>query len=270
MTIEKGYVRTSGGQIHYRHVSGTGTPVVMFHRNPATSKCFERMMKLMVDTRPLYAFDTPGFGESFVPKGMPDILAYRDWMVEAIEALGLESVHIFAHHTGTHYATEMAVSHPELVKSLTLNGIAYFTPKTRAKIKDEYGNDIPLDVNGGYVSEVWKGIHQMFDINDTNLELLHEEFVSALASMTGRHQSLHAILDQDYRAPFAKVTCPMLAMCAKDDFLEFCFEDALEARPDAKKVILGKGRFFSPELDTSRTVDALNDFLDEVESSEPA
>ncbi len=265
MEIEKNYVRIADGQIHYRSMAGDGTPLVMFHRNPSSSLSYERMMKLMAGERPVYSFDTPGFGASFDPKGMPNMLDYRDWMMNALDALRLDQVHVFAHHTGTHFATEMAAAHPDRILSLALNGIAYFSPKIRKKIKDEYGQEIPLDPDGGYVSEIWKGVREMFDDYDLNLNLLHAEFIAALRAVPGRHQSLIAMLEQDYKAPYAKVKCPILAMCAKDDVLEFCFEDAIKANANVKAVKLGSARFFSPELDTARTVDALQEFIASVE-----
>lgn len=267
MEIEKAYVRINSGQIHYRHVPGDGTPLVMYHRNPSTSGCYDRMMKLMVGDRPLYAFDTPGFGESFSPRGLPSIQDYRDWMLEALDVLELREVHIFGHHTGTHFATEMAIARPHQVKSLLLNGIAYFSHKARKKIIDEYGHEIPLDVNGGYVSEIWKGVSEMFSLYDMSLEMLHEEFLSALRSMDGRRQALIAIMEQDYKAAFDKVRCPVLAMYAKDDVLEFGLEDVLKARPETRSIKLGGARFFSPERDTSRTVDAVSAFIAEVDQS---
>lgn len=265
MTITKGYANTPSGQIHYRHVPGTGTPVVFYHRTPATSKCFERMLLLMAGGRPLFAFDTPGFGESFRPSGMPSIDAYADWMLEALSDIGLQKVHVFGHHTGTNFSTEMAIKAPERIASITLNGIMYFGERIRKQIMDENADEIHLDVNGGYVSEIWKGVSEMFSLYDMSLEMLHEEFVSMLNSIDGRYQALIAILEQDYKSAFAKITCPILLMSAKDDPLEPLLENALAARPDAKAVILGDARFFSPERDTSRTVDALKLFLSEVE-----
>ena len=108
--IRKAYVDAANDQIHYLYSNGQGIPLLLFHRTPASSVIYERMMKKMMGSRPIFALDTPGFGESFNPKGMPSVIDYRDWFCEAIDNLGISSFHIYAHHTGTHIATEIAVT----------------------------------------------------------------------------------------------------------------------------------------------------------------
>jgi pimeloyl-ACP methyl ester carboxylesterase len=74
--IRKAYADTPAGQMHYRFVPGPGTPLVMYHRAPASSVSFVRMMELMAGGRALYAFDLPGFGNSFAPPGSPTAVDY--------------------------------------------------------------------------------------------------------------------------------------------------------------------------------------------------
>ena len=105
--IKKSYVNINSGQIHYRYIEGDGLPLLFFHRTPSSSIMFERLMFEMKNDRPLFAFDTPGFGESFNPVGMPSLEDYRDWFIEVINKIGLDQFHIYAHHTGTHIASEI-------------------------------------------------------------------------------------------------------------------------------------------------------------------
>ena len=51
--IKKAYIDTESGQIHYRYLSGNGTPLLFFHRTPASSIMFEKMMLEMKDERPM-------------------------------------------------------------------------------------------------------------------------------------------------------------------------------------------------------------------------
>ncbi len=103
--IRKAYVDIGNGQIHYLYIKGQGTPLLLFHRTPASSVIYKRMMKKLVGSRPIYALDTPGFGESFNPDGMPDIKDYRDWFCEPIDKLGVSSFHAYGHQTGRHMYT---------------------------------------------------------------------------------------------------------------------------------------------------------------------
>ncbi len=264
MTIKKAYVEIGDGQVHYRTVSADGgTPLVFFHRAPSSSLSFEKMMTMMADERPLYAFDTPGYGQSFDPPGMPDMLAYRDWMFEAIDAVGLDRFHIFGHHTGTHFGTEMAAAHPDRVVSLMLNGIAYLTADERAQFRAGMSPPQVPDPDGKYamqIFEVLKGMSKSFDA-----ETLHQDYVGSLRSLAGRQQSFNAVWNQDYPAALAKVSCPILATSAEDDLFAGYLDRVAEAHPHAKKVVLGPAMIWTPELDTERVVQVVRAFLNKVE-----
>jgi NADPH:quinone reductase-like Zn-dependent oxidoreductase len=105
--IEKFYARTSQGQVHGRRVDGSGEPVVPLHRTPVSSAGFVRVLRFLAARgQAAIALDTPGFGASFVPEGAPSAADYGRWLLEAIDALGLDRFHLAAHHTGTHFAAE--------------------------------------------------------------------------------------------------------------------------------------------------------------------
>ena len=266
MAIKKAYVDIAAGQIHYRMVpGGAGTPLAFYHRTPASAVSFEPMMAMMAGDRPLFAFDTPGFGQSFDSDGMPKMIDYARWMIEALDALDLPSVHIFGYHTGSHIATEMALVEPARVSSLMLNGIAYLTADERAQFKKMMSHPKPPDETGDYLKTTWKTISGLF--SDFDPELTPVEYWGALRAMDGRRQIHTAIREDDYRHMLARVTCPILALCAEDDLLRPYFDRVKEDRPDAKWVVTGPARFFSPELDTARTVKEVRGFLTELEKN---
>ena len=263
MAIKKAYVETPSGQLHYRHAPGPGMPLVFFHRTPANSASFEKMMRLMDGERPLYAFDTPGFGQSFDPPGMPSMAAYAGYMLAALDTLGLARVHIFAHHTGTHFATELAAAHPARVAALMLNGIAYLTRQERDNFRGLVKPPRAPDTDGAYLLDTWKSISNLFPAFDP--ELLPEEFCAALRATRGREQAFAAVCDQDYPATLARVASPILATCAEDDMWRDVFDRIFVDRPDAKRVLLGPAKFFTPEYDAVRAVGVIRTFLDEIE-----
>ena len=264
MTIKKAYVDTEGGQVHYRFVPGDGMPLAFYHRTPASSLSFERMMTMMSGERPLYAFDTPGFGGSFDPPGMPRMHDYRDWMLQALDGLDIGALDIFAHHTGTHIATEMAVAEPHRVRSLMLNGIAYWSADQRRQFQEQLSGHLPPDPEGAYLKATWNIISGLFA--DFDPKLTHLEFTAAIRALDGRHQAHTALFSEDFTGAFKQIACPLLCMCAEDEMLRPWFQDALDAQPQAQSAILGPARYFSPELDTERTVQAVREFLKDVES----
>lgn len=263
--IRKAYADTENGQIHYRYISGVGTPLLCFHRNPASSESFEPMMRTMTGTRPLYAFDTPGFGDSFNPADLPSIADYKDWMLEALTDMGITRAHIYGHHTGVHIGTAIAIERPDLVESLTLNGITYWSATTREAFRAKLPMPVAPDENGDYVAQTWKRIRGMF--NDYDPVLVHREFASAIRSQRGAYQATHAVLQSDYPSQFAKLTCPLLVMCADGEMVMACFQEVLDAKPEVRSKILAKVQYFSPELDTDNLVAEVNDFLEDVEAA---
>ena len=215
-------------------------------------------------SRPIFALDTPGFGESFNPEGMPSVIDYRDWFCEAIDNLGISSFHIYAHHTGTHIATEIAVYWKNRVQSLMLNGVAYLTEKERLEFAKKILPATRPDEDGRYLMETWKIIKSLFPSFDRNL--VHLEFIGALRAMDGRDQAFRAIWDQEFTKVLRQVECPVFAMSAANDFFAGYLDRIKENIPSARIALLGNAIVASPELDTDNTVRLLNEFMSDVES----
>ena len=219
----------------------------------------------MKDERPMYAFDTPGFGESFNPEGMPSLIDYRDWLCEAIDAIGIGQCHIYAHHTGTHIASEIALERPEQVLSLCLNGAAYLTGQERQVFKDNFTPAIEPDEEGNYLLDTFNLIKTLFPKFDP--ELVDLELRGALRSKQGRNQAFTAIWEQDFIKVLQKITCPVFVMSAEDDF--FIEQVALiaKAHPEINTAVLGQSRIVSPELKTKEIVDLIRLFINRSEKS---
>ncbi len=86
------------------------------------------MLELLATTRAAVALDTPGFGQSFRPEGRPSAREYGRWLLDAVDALGIDRFHLCAHHNGTHFAAEIALLAPARVRSLLLSGVLHAAP----------------------------------------------------------------------------------------------------------------------------------------------
>ncbi len=259
MSIIKAYVEIPDGQIHYRYAHGNGEPIVFFHRTPSSSLSFEPMMRLLANGRPLYAFDTPGFGHSFTPPGMPSIADYGKWMKDALDALEINKCSIFGNHTGVNIAVELARAHPHLVSALILNGIAYYQAEERRAFRDRIRKPMEPDAEGTYVQETWKMVTGLLGKNDPHL--LHEEFLGAMHAIAGRHQAFSAVVEQDLPAGLRHAPCPILALTAHDDIFRDKFDVLLSDNPTISGKVLGSGGICSPERDAEANARALLTFL---------
>ncbi len=264
MTIKKAYVDTPDGQIHYRFIAGSGTPLIFFHRTPASSVTFEKMMGGLAGDRALYAFDTPGFGASFDPPGTPTIVSYANWLMAAVDSLDLGVFHIYGHHTGTHIATEIAASQPERVRTLMLNGVAYLTAEEREQFRQKIGTAAQPDPDGKYLQVVFELMKSLFP--EWDAELVHREFTGAMRSTFTRDAAFNAIWNQDFPTVLAKVHCPILVLSCEDDLFAPYLDRIKSAHPDTTIVMQGPGRVAAPELDTENSVRIVREFIAEAEA----
>lgn len=218
--IEKFYVATSGGQIHGRKAGSGATPVVLLHRTPVCSAGFTRVMEFLERAgQACVALDSPGFGGSFLPQGAPSARDYGAWLLEAIDALGIERFHLAAHHTGTHFAAEIAAMVPDRSLSLTLSGILLAPADERAAMRAEMGDAAAVDLDGAYITETYRLMRSLF--LDPQPDLVHAEAMGALVAGKGRDLAFDAIFAQDFAGLLAKVLetgrTPVRVVQASDD-----------------------------------------------------
>ena len=198
MKSQRFYATTAGGQIHGRR-SGSGTePVVLLHRTPVNSSGFEAVLDFLAGQgQSAIALDTPGFGGSFMPQGAPSAADYGKWLLEALDDLGIPTFHLAAHHTGTHFAVELARLAPARVRSLTLSGVMLADVEERIKMRADVGHAPAIDGNGAHFAETFRLMKSLF--LDPVPELVHSEAMGALIAGHGRDLAFNAIFAQDFR-----------------------------------------------------------------------
>jgi pimeloyl-ACP methyl ester carboxylesterase len=256
--IRRGYVDVAGGQIHYRHRAGTGTPIVCFHQTASSSAMFERVMADYPGPESIYALDTPGFGGSYDPPDQPSMAAYADVMAEAIRNLKLGAVHLFGHHTGACVAVEIAARHPELAASLAMIGPVTITREEAAFFKTLYPKDFQIRADGAHLARMWDYVASIG--GNSSVALHHREFVDTARAWAGHLKVYSVIWDQDFTALFRAVKCPLAIMCSPGDVLWPMFERARGLRPDAKAYTLG-GSNFQPDEVPDQVGRALHEFV---------
>lgn len=258
MSIRKGYVDTEAGQVHYRSSAGDGTPIVFLHQTASSSEMYIKVMLQLAGDYPMYALDTPGFGGSFDPGGMPSMTQYCAWIMEAIDGLGLSKFHLFGHHTGSCIGVEIAARHPERVLSLMMIGPVPLTQAEREEFRKHYSSPFSPTADGSYLKITWDYLEGLGA--DADLDLHHRELVDTVRAYMGRYQIYTSVWDQDFSAYYTDVSCPILIMSAEDDVLNPFFQRAQEMRPDANAVML-EGANFEPDLDAAGTVAAIRSFV---------
>src|SRR5258708_26934343 len=137
--------------IHYQTMGDPGAPPLLLIMGLAvSSRAWDRLPELMARRFHVLVFDNRGTGRS-VRRGF----AYRmrelaDDAAAVIEAAGLRSAHVFGISMGGMIAQELALRHPERVRSLALGAtIASFRKGRRAPLRSAW--DL-IALNLGYTA----------------------------------------------------------------------------------------------------------------------
>jgi pimeloyl-ACP methyl ester carboxylesterase len=254
--VRKAYLDIGEGQIHGHFVGDGEHTVVFLHQTASSGLMFYRVMARLADMYRMIALDTPGFGGSFDPSGMPNMTDYAGWIGDAIEGLGLGDVHLVGSHTGACISAELAVSR-DWVASVALIGPPVLTPDERAAFRRSFGNPTEIAADGSHLMAAWDYVAKRQSGGD--LAFHHREAIDNLRGRVGSVQSYAAVWDQDFSSLYEQIRQPIAIMSARGGVLWDYFERAKSMRPDAHAYELG-GAGYSPDLDPDGCVRALTDF----------
>ena len=157
VSITRGYVDGPHGQVHFRHAvpdTANAPPLVLFHHTPGSSRYFTEFMAEMATDREVFAFDTPGYGQSDAPAEALTLEGYAAALAAVLPKLGLGDKRPFdalGFLTGSFLATEIAVTHPTWVRRLTLGSSPVWTDEERPGRFARWDDIETWSDDGGYV-----------------------------------------------------------------------------------------------------------------------
>jgi pimeloyl-ACP methyl ester carboxylesterase len=216
-------------------------------------------MHLLEGEHPLFALDTPGFGQSFFPPRAPTITYYAEMLMEAMGNLDLTECHVFGHHTGGAIAAEMAASFPERVKTLMVDGPVWVSEEERRHKLNTIIDPLVIQGDGSYLMKAWEHVLKLDP--DHPLGLCHREVVDTLRAGERYHEAYIAIYTQDSYAVYQKVRCPMLLLCGDNDVLYPVFTKLRSVYPDARSVVLEGCGTYAVDNCADRVVEEMRKFL---------
>ena len=108
----------------------------------------------------MLALDYPGIGQSDTYPDELDMGTLAEIMDDSLSSLGWGSegagpVDLCGYHTGTMLATELAITHPELVRRIILMGIPYYNAAARQERLDRLGRVKPWPDSFAAVAQDW-------------------------------------------------------------------------------------------------------------------
>lgn len=117
-----GFRFEAGGTRSFARQEGTGADVVLLHGVPTSSFLYRKMLPVLADQGlRATAFDFPGLGLADRPAPFDySWSGLANWTGEAVDALGLDRVHLVVHDLGGPIGFEWAIRNPDRVLSLTV------------------------------------------------------------------------------------------------------------------------------------------------------
>lgn len=125
-------------------MGGRGDPLLLLHGYPQTHACWGKVADSFADHFTCIAVDLPGYGDSSVPKTVPDHFSLSKrymagLMVKMMKSLGFDKFNILGHDRGARVAYRLALDHGQAVDKL---GIIEVIPT--AEMWDRFNAEMAL------------------------------------------------------------------------------------------------------------------------------
>lgn len=112
-------VDVQGGTLRYECV-GDGPPLVVLPPLAGSIELYAKLVDAFAARMRVHLIEPRGSGASDAPDGVPSTRRLAGEVIEAMEALGLESVHLFGLSLGGMIAQWVAIDAPARIRSITL------------------------------------------------------------------------------------------------------------------------------------------------------
>ena len=268
LTPEDSRIRTwvpvHGGRI-YLEVVGDGPPLLMIHGWPLDHRIFDAQVAGLRAHMKLLRYDRRGFGKSDAP---PDLRQEVDDIDILLDAMGIESAHLLGMSQGGRVALRYAVTRPERVRSLILQGAAV----DGVSVEEDAAERIPLQ---DYVSLAQEG-----NLNEVRQRWLRHPLMRVDSRFSSESLLVRRILDgyfgrdllefdpggyaypvnvlsslEDFRRPVLIITGASESESRKRHAAEL-----LDRLPDCREIVLEDGGHLCNLTAAGRYNDAVREF----------
>ena len=246
MKIERGFVSTSKGQIHYR-TAGAGECVLLFHINQQSSAMYQELLQELAPGYRAIAIDYPSYGMSDHFDWQPTMEDYAHLVIEIMDALGIKQTNLIGEAVGAMVATAVAALYPGRVLKTMLLSCPYVPPADRIKkpggvedaMRPADDSGFPLTRTIEFVLE-HDPLHSPMKPTQSWMDRINQAQI-----LTGRDrwQAYNAIWKFDFGARLASVKCPVMIIMGENFYFTSYKDELLSKIEDVRFEILPGARF---------------------------
>lgn len=251
--MRRGFVDIPQGQIHYRCAGmehAGKRPLVMLHGEPASSYVLEPTIKALGHTRPVYAPDTLGTGDSSpLHVDTLEVSDLAEIAFTAIAALGFDDFDLYGTYTGGHIATELALAHGDAINALVLDEAGLIPDEDIPDLVANYVPDLSIDSHGQQFYRLFQWVRDQYiyfpwyardkahwrDMDLPSPEVLFRKTMEVLKGKDSMPVIFTAVFRHDLKAALRKIDLPTLATAEEAEIvpgatlLDMPFREAVSA-----------------------------------------
>ena len=222
--VDVGTENSGAIEIYYEdHGSGSGTPVVLIHGYPLSSRAWDKQVPVLLDmNRRVIAYDRRGFGKSSQPTAGYDYDTFAADLNALMEKLDLHEAVIVGHSMGTGEVTRYLSTYgsARVAKGVLISPIPPFLVQT-----DKNPEGLPPSLFEGFVqsaqadSPSWmKGfLDNFYNIDTFGGTLVSDQAYQASLTIALAASATAAVAciptwETDFRADLPKIDVPMLVI----------------------------------------------------------
>ncbi len=231
----KGYIATPMGSVHYRDIGphDTAVPFLLLHQSPWSMIEFAEIQNaIAAQGYRVITLDTPGYGMSDMPKGVPTIADYAENLVPLLDALKIKKVVLGGHHTGAAIAVAFAARHPDRVAAMVVHGLPYYSPEERAERLKRPETDRTLKADGSHLGDVYKGAVKASGDPAAFDSMRNATWQTIDLYRFEQDIGHHAAFAYDMEPDLKKIAAPTLVLSDTKDTLRAMDQRAGKLRPD--------------------------------------
>ena len=257
-------IRTKEMTFYYEE-AGLGEPLLLLHGLGSSTADWPMQMEAFAARYRVIAVDLRGHGRSTKPPGPYTIPMFANDTVTFLKAVQIPSAHILGISLGGMIAFQLAVSAPEMVKSLVIV------------------NSVPSMVVMGFADrwQLWRrsaivelmGVRRMGEYLAPRLfpkpeqAELRQEIIQRWAQNDKKAYlaSMRSFVGWDVTQQLANIQCPTLVISADEDYWPVAEKDAYTAKiPQARLLVINDSRHATPVDQPEVFNTAVLDFLSSV------